>query len=261
MRPQRFRGRSVVVVGGASGIGAAAAHLFAHEGAAVAVIDRLSGTDEPPTFRADITDPAQVESQFALAVDHLRGLDALFVSAGVESTHSSADTDFAEWSHVMAVNATGAFLCSQAAMRHFKESRTGGSIVLTSSTRAEITVPDSVAYTASKGAVSALGRSLAIEGAAHGIRVNCVLPGAILTPMLLREASASDTPAAEQMSRWAAMHPLGRLGTADDVAEAVLFLSSEAAGFITGVSLPVDGGMMAVEPGGPPIAYGGSASG
>lgn len=248
----------MIVVGGAKGIGAAAARLFGIEGASVAVIDRLAGAGDggAPVFRADITEPDEVAAQFLLAIEHLGGLDVLYVSAGVESTHSSVDTDLAEWSRVMAVNATGTFLCAQHAMRHLREARKGGSIVLTSSTRATITGPDSCAYTTSKGAVSALGRSLAIEGAPHGIRVNSVLPGAIMTSMLQREASTSAAPDDFQLARWAAMHPLGRLGTAEDVAEAVLFLASDAASFITGTAIPVDGGMMAVEPGGPPITYG-----
>jgi NAD(P)-dependent dehydrogenase (short-subunit alcohol dehydrogenase family) len=98
-------------------------------------------------------------------------------------------------------------------------------------------------------------RGLALEGAERGIRVNAVLPGAIRTPMLEREAGTSNRPADEQLGRWAKIHPLGRLGEPVDVAAAVTFLASDQAAFITGVALPVDGGLLAAEPGGPPVRY------
>jgi NAD(P)-dependent dehydrogenase (short-subunit alcohol dehydrogenase family) len=129
-----------------------------------------------------------------------------------------------------------------------------GVLVLTSSPHAFNTVPDAGAYAASKGGVLALTRSLALEGAPHGIRANTVLPGAVDTPMLRRETLASPDPEA-QFARWAAMHPLNRLGRPDEIAEAALFLASDAASFVTGTSLAVDGGVLGAQPGGSPVSY------
>jgi NAD(P)-dependent dehydrogenase (short-subunit alcohol dehydrogenase family) len=254
----RFANRTVVVTGGASGIGAAAVRLFADEGAAVAVIDRADPrSDEGAVVwrTADVRKEAEVDSAMGSIVEELGGIDVAFVNAGVESTASSANTTTEDWERVMATNATGSFLTSRFVMRHMIERGKGGSIVLTASTRAFITVPDACAYSASKGAVIALMRGLALEGAPHGIRANAVLPGAIQTPMLDREANISVAPPDLQFERWGLIHPLGRLGQPEEIAEAVAFLASDAAAFITGVALPVDGGMMAVEPGGPPVPY------
>jgi 2-keto-3-deoxy-L-fuconate dehydrogenase len=129
-----------------------------------------------------------------------------------------------------------------------------GAIVITSSPHAVNTVPDAAAYAASKGGTLALTRALALEGAPHGIRVNALLPGAIDTPMLRREAAAARDPEA-QVERFAAIHPLNRLGRPEEVAAAAVFLASDAASFITGTGLSVDGGLLAAQPGGPPVSY------
>lgn len=262
---RRFTDRVVVVTGGARGIGAAAARLFAGEGAHVAVVDRiereaseLSDVDPDGRIRlytADVSREDELEAAMHTIEAELGGIDVMHANAAVESTLGCAATTIEHWNHVMAVNATGTFLASRYALRSLIDRGSEGSIVITASTRAFVTGPDSCSYSASKGALVALMRSLALEGADHGVRVNAVLPGAIQTSMLAREASASTRPAEEQFARWAKIHPLGRLGQAIDVARAVVFLASAEAGFITGVALPVDGGLMAAEPGGPPVVY------
>jgi NAD(P)-dependent dehydrogenase (short-subunit alcohol dehydrogenase family) len=258
----RFAGRVVVVTGGASGIGAASARLFAEEDAQVAVVDRA----EPPgreasqsqrirTYTADVSDERELERALASIEQELGGIDVMYANAAVESTLACTATTIEHWNQVMAVNATGTFLACRFALRSMVARGGGGSIVITASTRAFITGPDSCSYSASKGALVALMRGLAMEGAPYNVRVNAVLPGAIRTPMLEREAAGSTRPAEEQLRRWAKIHPLGRLGEASDIAHAVAFLASDAAAFITGAALPVDGGMMAAEPGGPPVMY------
>jgi NAD(P)-dependent dehydrogenase (short-subunit alcohol dehydrogenase family) len=130
----------------------------------------------------------------------------------------------------------------------------GGAIVITSSPHALVTSPDSGAYAASKGGVSALMRALALEGATKNVRVNALLPGAIDTPMVRREAAVASDPE-EQMRRFGLIHPMARIGLAAEVAEGALFLASDAASFVTGATLAVDGGLLAAAPGGPPLAY------
>jgi NAD(P)-dependent dehydrogenase (short-subunit alcohol dehydrogenase family) len=129
-----------------------------------------------------------------------------------------------------------------------------GVLLLTSSPHAINTVPDAGAYAASKGGVLALTRSLALEGAPHGIRANALLPGAVDTPMLRREADVAADPAL-QLERLAAISPLNRLGQPGEIADAALFLASDAASFVTGTALAVDGGVLAAQPGGPPVSY------
>jgi NAD(P)-dependent dehydrogenase (short-subunit alcohol dehydrogenase family) len=259
--------RTAIVTGGSSGIGSAAASALARAGAFVIILDRNveAGESTAGTIReqggaaafiaTDVTDEDSVRRAFATVVDEHGQIDVVHANAGITWIKGLLETSLDEWNHVIATNLTGAYLVCRAAMQHMVGQSDGGSIVVTASTRAFITSPDNAAYTASKGGVMALTRSLAIEGAPHGIRANAVLPGAIRTPMLEEEARLSARPAEEQLSRWALIHPLGRLGEAEDIAHAVVFLASDAASFITGVALPVDGGLMAAEPGGPPVAY------
>lgn len=256
----RFADRVVVITGGASGIGAAAARLFAQEGARTAIVDRDQPADGEAderihTYLADVSNERELEDALMRIESELGAIDVLHANAAIESTVGCAETTTEHWNRVMAVNATGTFLACRFALRSMVARGAGGSIVITASTRAFITGPDSCAYSASKGALVALMRGLALEGAPHNVRVNTVLPGAIRTAMLEREAGGSTRSSEEQLSRWAKIHPLGRLGEAGDVANAVAFLASDAAAFITGAALPVDGGMMASEPGGPPVMY------
>ncbi len=260
----RLAGRSVIVTGGATGIGAASAAAFAREGAKVVIIDvNSAGEDTAAAIRArggdaafahaDVTSERQVNAICADLVSRHGSLDVVHANAGVELPKPIADTTLAEWRHVIDVNLTGVYLVCRAAIRQMC-AQGAGSIVITASPHAINTVPDAGAYAASKGGTLALMRALALEGASRGVRANALLPGAIDTPMLRREAQAASDPEA-QVERFAAIHPLNRLGRADEVAAAAVFLASDEASFITGAALSVDGGLLAAQPGGPPVSY------
>lgn len=262
----RFEGRVVIVTGGAAGIGAASAKAFAAEGAIVFVLDRdrAAGVELERAAAAngggvrfkhgDVTDEEAVRSLVAEAVAEHGRLDVMHANAGIEWMKGIADTTRQEWATVVDVNLTGVYLATRYALIEMI-SRRRGSIVITSSPHALVTVPDAGAYAASKGGVLALARALALEGAPYGVRVNTLLPGAIDTPMLRREAAGSTDPE-HQLERFGAIHPLNRLGKPEEVAEVALFLASDAASFVTGAALAVDGGMLAAQPGGPPVSYG-----
>jgi len=258
----RFAGRVVVITGGATGIGAASARAFAREGAQVTILDVNSADGEATAaevggrFRTvDVTDEEAVRGAVDEAVRDLGRLDVMHANAGIEWPKGIAETTLADWRRVIDVNLTGVYLACRYALLRMIEQRSGA-IVVTSSPHALTTVPDAGAYAASKGGVLALTRALALEGAPYGVRANCLLPGATDTPMLRREAQMAADPA-EQVRRWALIHPLARLCRPEEVAEAALFLASDAASFVTGAALPVDGGLLAAQPGGPPVSYGG----
>jgi NAD(P)-dependent dehydrogenase (short-subunit alcohol dehydrogenase family) len=260
---RRFDGRVVIVTGGAAGIGAACSLAFAAEGATTYVLDNTSSAgrelerqDGAIHFRhGDVTDEDAVRSVVAEAAKEHGRLDVMHANAGIEWTKNIANTTREEWARVIDVNLTGVYLAARYAMIEMVSQRRGA-IVITSSPHAFNTVPDAGAYAASKGGTLALMRALALEGAPFGVRVNALLPGAIDTPMLRREASAAPDPE-HQLERFGAIHPLNRLGTPEEVAAAALFLASDAAAFVTGAALAVDGGLLAAQPGGPPISYSG----
>ena len=248
----RFSGKTALVTGAASGLGRAVARGLAAGGARVVLLDRdgdglaslaaeLAGA---ATAICDVSDEAGVEAAFAgLAAP---GLDILIVAAGVLGpTVSVADCAPEDWDRVFAVNVRGAYLTIRAAMPLLRARR--GCVVTFGSTAGLAGSATLGPYSASKGAVVLMTRSLALAHAAEGVRVNCVCPGSIETPMLEQVfASAGGPEEAEARRRlYASRHPLGRFGEAQEVAEVALFLASDAASYMTGVAVPVDGGRLA----------------
>lgn len=232
-------GRVALVTGGASGIGAATVALLRARGATVVAADLRPG---PDVVALDVTDEAAVDALVDRVVaDH----GALHLAANVAGTSGTyapvVDSSTDDWRRTLAVNLDGVYFCLRAELRALRAAG-GGSIVNVASSAGRMGVPGLAAYSASKHAVLGLTKSAALEEAAHGIRVNAVLPGTVRTPML-RGFVGGDEAALEQLGRRA---PMGRLGEPEEIAEAIAWLLSDAAGFVTGNALAPDGGVAAV---------------
>ncbi|SFR47062.1 NAD(P)-dependent dehydrogenase, short-chain alcohol dehydrogenase family [Marinobacter daqiaonensis] len=250
----RFSGKVALVTGGAAGIGAATAKAFALEGARVVVsdIDVQGGEGTVAAIAAaggeavfipcDVSDNDAVSALIERSVATWGRLDIAFNNAGVDIEKSKlADGDVETYDRIMDTNVRGVWLCMKHQIPVMLE-QGGGAIVNTASVAGLGAAPKMSIYSASKHAVIGLTRSAAVEYAKKGIRVNAVCPAVIDTDMF-RRAAAADPRKAEMA---VAMHPVGRLGQAEEIAEAVLYLCSDMAGFTTGVALPVDGGSTAV---------------
>ena len=224
----RFSGKQIVVTGAASGLGLAIAQAAQAEGAVVTAIDRISAPFDHGHI-CDITDEEQVRQ----ALSDLTRLDAVVNSAGIARRAKLNDTDMADFEAVMAVNVRGSFLVSKYALPLLRVQ--GGSILNLSSGVATTGLRNRAAYTASKGAILSLTRNMALDYAADKVRVNCLCPGFVNTPLL------SSLPP-ERRARLTALHPLGRLGEPQDIAHMALFLMSDQASWITGQAIAVDGG-------------------
>jgi NAD(P)-dependent dehydrogenase (short-subunit alcohol dehydrogenase family) len=243
----QFSGKVGFITGGGSGIGKATAKLLAKRGGAVVVadIDHTAGAATADGIRkaggraeaveCDVT----VWDQVRAAVDRTRkefgGLDVVVNCAGIMKGHYLEETPEAEWRQMLDVNLTGAFLVTKAALKALRE-RGGGAIVHIASRMAIRVKEGHGAYAAAKAGILQLTQMAALEGAPHKVRVNCVCPGIVDSPMT-RTAYGQ-----EAFDGWNKICPLGRSATPEDIAKAMLFLASDEAAFITGVNLPVDGG-------------------
>ncbi len=245
----RLDGKVAVVTGGARGLGRAAAELLAEAGAAVAILDRdaaagaktaggIAGASFHPV---DVTEEASVEAAMAAVVARHGGIDVLVNNAGIGLRHPAVDHPLADWDKVVAVNLTGVFLCARTAARTMLV-RGGGAIVNLASIMGFSGggVYPNVSYQATKGAVVNMTRTLAVEWAKSGIRVNAVAPTWVKTDLTAGLLAQPDV-----LARIEALTPMARLATPEEVAHAILFLASPAAAMVTGHTLPVDGGFLA----------------
>ena len=245
---QELAGKVAIVTGGAGGLGRATVELFVEEGARVVIADvdteggKALATELGPAVafqRTDVVDADEIQRAVDFAVGELGGLHIMVNNAGIGGSHKRfLDDDFEDFERTMAVNIFGVLVGSQRAARHMVEH--GGGVITNITSIGGINAgPGVMAYRASKAAVIHLSRSIAIDLARRGIRVNCIAPAHIPTAM----NATFDQEAIVQ-----AMQPLPRLGSPRDVAEAVLYLSSDLAAQVTGIVLPIDGGTTAGPP-------------
>jgi NAD(P)-dependent dehydrogenase (short-subunit alcohol dehydrogenase family) len=241
---ERLSGKVALVTGAATGIGRATVERLAAEGAkVVAAVADAAQLETVRAFSPVVLDVRSEEAWEAVvgAVEREQGgLDILVNNAGIHRTGGALETDRALWEEVMAVNLWGTFLGCRTAIPALRR-RGGGAIVNLASINALTAAPRAAAYAASKGGVRALTMALAIDHARENIRINCVCPGAVDTPLLEGVMAASGDP--EAMRRiLVERHPMGRIARAEEVAAVIAFLASDDASFMTGLAIPVDGG-------------------
>jgi len=253
----RLENKVALITGGGSGVGAAVARLFAHEGAKVVVtgrrpepIEAVAAEIAGVSVAGDTSDPAHATEAVAAAVSAFGGLDVVVASAGMGIEGSVGDMDDEHWRRTLDVNLTGPMMITRAALPVMLE-RGGGSVVLVSSTNAMAAAPLSAAYDASKAGLNALARAIAVDYGPQGIRANALCPGWIITPM--GDESMDELGAANGIGRQEAYAlatsdvPLRRAGTAEEIAYCCLFLASDESSIVSGTTLVADGGGQAVE--------------
>jgi NAD(P)-dependent dehydrogenase (short-subunit alcohol dehydrogenase family) len=242
----RLEGKTALVTGGASGIGAAIAAAMCRLGAEVAVLDRDAERADDGVFavQADVTDTAEVDNAVHGVIGHFGRVDVLVNNAGIGAQGTMDGNDLPEWRQVLDVNLLGMVRVTRACLPYLRGS-SSAAIVNTASVAGEVGLPNRVLYSASKGAVIAASRAMAADLVHDGIRVCWVSPGTADTPWISRLLSGADDPAAERAAL-EARQPHGRLVSAQEVADAVCYLASPRSGSTTGVGLIVDGGLTAL---------------
>jgi NAD(P)-dependent dehydrogenase (short-subunit alcohol dehydrogenase family) len=251
---QTLDGRTAIVTGAGAGIGRASAQAFGAAGANVVVVDLDEGAGketaallaaadvEASFFRADVTNADDVAAMVRHAVDTYGRLDCAHNNAGILGASAViADYDDDEWDRVVAVNLTSVYLCVKHEIRAFLAAGTGGSIVNTASFSGLVAVPFAPAYVATKHGVVGLTKAAAVEYGRKGIRVNAVCPGTVRTQMMQERIEANP----KMEKALSDVSPMRRLAEATEIGDAVVWLSSDAASFVNGHALPVDGGAVA----------------
>jgi NAD(P)-dependent dehydrogenase (short-subunit alcohol dehydrogenase family) len=240
----RLAGKVCVITGAKGGIGAAAAALFAREGATVVGVDLADDGPGDFALACDVADERAVRELFATVRERCGHVDVLFNNAGIspDDDASILETSQHAWQRVQDVNLKSVFLCCKHGIPQLLENERGGSVINTASFVATMGAATSqISYTASKGGVLALSRELGVEFARRGVRVNALCPGPVDTP-LLRELYAKDP---EQAARRLVHVPMGRFARAEEIAAAALFLASDESSFVTASTFLVDGGISA----------------
>lgn len=254
---RKLEGRAAVITGASTGIGRASALRFAREGARVLVadiqddegaatvreIEAAGGTAS--YLRTDVARREDNERMIDVCIDRYGSLDILFCNAGVTLPRLLPETDDADIERTFGVNVVGPLQAARYAIPRMLEQDAGGTILFTASKTGLVAQPSSPVYCATKGAMVILAKALALDYATRGIRVNALCPGIIDTPMLREFTDAMPEPD-RSWAEHSAAQPMGRLGTAEECADAALWLVSDEASFITGVALPVDGGFTAM---------------
>lgn len=250
---KRLAGKVAIVTGAASGIGRATAERFAREGAKVVIADVRAeaaaeaaaeiSAEDALAVTVDVTSRESTETMVAETVARFGALHVLYNNAGVDSAGDVVETSEEDWERCLAVNAKGTYLCSRAAVPAIEASG-GGAIVNQGSVASLVGIRRFAAYCAAKGAVLGLTRSMALDLAPRGIRVNCICPGTVFTPLMepmLTARGGGDLQRGLELT--IEKYPVGRLGDPADIAALALFLASDEAAFVTGAAYPVDGGM------------------
>ncbi len=252
----RLKGQAIAITGGGAGIGLAVATAALREGAKVALIDLdgdLAGRSaaslrkqghEAAGFGADVTNAAGIAAALELAGQSIGPLTGLVNNAGIAGFGSVHDADPQAWDRIMAVNVTGTFLASKAVLPGML-ARRKGSIVNFGSVAGLVGIPTMAAYCAAKGAIVNLTRQMAADYSGKGVRVNAVCPGTVASTGMGQQLLGSDT-SPETQARRLSKYPMGRFGNPEDIAEAVVFLLSDQAAFVSGAAFAVDGGMTAI---------------
>lgn len=253
-------GRVALVTGGSLGIGSGAVRALARHGSAVAVHghDLAQSEEMAAEVRAlggraialagPIEDPATSLAAVEATIEEFGRLDTLVTSAGIQRYGDAVSTSLETWDEVMGVNTRGVFLTAHAALPHIRQSP-AGSVVMVASVQGTACQANVVAYVASKGALIAMARAMAIDEAAYGVRVNTISPGSVDTPMLRTSAAEWSDGTPEGIERtianWGTAHALGRVASVDEIGEAIAFIGGPRASFITGDDVRVDGGLLA----------------
>ncbi len=260
----RLAGKRTIVTGAGSGIGKSAAQLFAAEGARVMCADINADAaaataadigDQAISLGVDVTQPDHCEAMAAQTAAAFGGIDAVYANAGVAGSGRAGDLDIEEWNRVIGVNLTGVWLSIKYAIPHLIEAG-GGSLVLQASVGGVIGVPGIASYAAAKAGVIGLARQMAVDYGPDNIRVNAICPGTVPTPLVRAtyekrggfSATANapaDATVDELIDAARVRHPIGRLGTTDEIAQLALHLASDESSWTTGTTIVIDGGMSA----------------